>query len=163
MYPTSPTIEQWRLAAAKMAKANGVPVPDWFDGTMPSIQKLNTDGKTDINAAITWMQNAYVVQNPGDFPPATLEHAKNFIAKNPSASAWSGGFAQLENGLLTQVKDFAVTLATQTPRDILDFYGVETRDDSATKKAAGGAFTVILAGVAIGAGIWYFTKPKKGA
>src|SRR5882672_6297101 len=103
MYPTSPTIEQWRIAAAKMAKANGVPVPDDFDGTMASIQKLNADGKTDINAAITWMQNAYVIQNPGLFPQANLDYSKNFIAKNPSSSAWAGGFAQLENGILSQV------------------------------------------------------------
>lgn len=171
MYPTSPTVEQWRLAAAKLARANGVPVPEDFDGTMAAIQRLNTDGKTDINAAITWMQNAYVVQNPGLFPQANIDYAKNFIAKNPSASAWAGGFTQLENGLLTQAGDFAVqygkelfTAVTDPVQAYRDVKNAIT-GPAAVKEDPKGFATVVITGVIVGAGLWWGWKhfAKKGA
>ena len=153
------------------AKIAGVDVPDWFDGSNAAMQRLNTEGKTDVFAAITFAQNQSVVIHPEDFPQANVDYSTAFLAKNTTqtAASYGSGFAQQNTGVISQVADFAkeygkelVTAVTDPAQAIADVQNA-IAGPAAVKADPAGFATVAVVGVALGVAVFYGWKHfKKG-
>jgi hypothetical protein len=151
MYPASPTVQQWRAAAAAVAKASGTQVPYWFDGSDAATQRLNVDN------------------HPKDFPDAQVQSARAFLAKNPRPGKYAGQFTKVEYGLAAMTGDFvkeaantAGDLATAAYENTKDALGVK-RGLAAVKAEPKGFALVALTGIALGAGVWFIFGRKGGA
>lgn len=158
MYPTTPTVQQWRSAAAALARSSGVSVPDWYTGQDADIGRLNSEGLTDLVSTLQWFQKAYAVEHPADFPDNIVNAAKDFIAKNPNATAYGSNYKLESYGIGNMAGDFAkevgknaVDLATH-PVDYVkkNFTGVE-----AVKADPKGFGLIVLVGITAGAVAWW--------
>ena len=174
MYPTSPTVAEWRMAGANRAKLSGIEVPTWYDGSTASVQRLNSEGLTDINAAILFEQNKYVLSNPDQFPQSNIDGAKAFIAKNGgnTAASYAAGYEIQDAGVLSQAGDLVKETLFGNSLGILDSApdAAGTRSlwsrwfgaDSAVKKDPKGFLKVAAVGVALGGLAWYAFGRKGG-
>lgn len=152
MYPEAPTLAQWRAAAADRARVTGADIPANFDGSNAANQALTATARQTLTIA----QNQFVLENSDQFPPQFTTSAKAYL----NSAAPMADYTMQDTGVVSQGVDFVATLATQTPRDVLDYYGVETRD-TAPAPSVGNLWLLAGVGVTLGAGIYYFSK--KGA
>lgn len=102
MYPTSPTVTQWRAVAADRARANGVPVPSWYDGSAAADQRLRAEA-ADLTQKITVQMHRYVLDHPADFPPQFAASATAYLG----SAAATADHSKVEYGVGEMVSDFA--------------------------------------------------------
>lgn len=169
MYPTSPTVTDWRKIAAADARRAGAEVPYWYDGTDASLQRLGAELPT-IKAAVLWYQNRYAADHPGDFPPNIVEASNAWLARNPAPTEYASGFALQSYGLGAAAVDFVSAGANQAAEWTADGFtsaksllGIEPTLPPPAKKPMHGFGLVALTGIAIGATAWYVFGRKVGA
>lgn len=165
MYPTAPTVTDWRRAAAENARTAGTEVPYWYDGTDATLQRLGTD-LPSVKAAVLWFQNRYAVDNPALFPQNIVDASKAWLSRNPAPTAYAQGYAKDNYSVLAMTGDFLSAAATEAKELTVDgitsakvILGIDPNLPPEPKKTGGLSFaTVALLGVALGAGVYFLNK-----
>lgn len=167
MYPQSPSAQEWRAAAASVAKANGTTIPSWFDGSDASAARLNSEAP-DVLSAVRWFQQDYVLDHRDLFPVTLVEAAKAFIVKNPNPGAYAAPYALSKYGLGAMAGDFAADYTERVGKAVIgEGYSLDPAATgplkSERKKSSGkeiGWGAVILLGLAGGLGWHYLGRAR---